>query len=181
MTTTQTGLLAGLIIGLAAAFGTFGGVVVVMAAGFIGLVVGPVLEGKLDLNELLGRGRDRGTHPTDPGDRGTTTIAPLVLRKVVEHACDGTGTTVSVPRSFAGRDVGALGERGSAATVTELAPAAVAVRLEVALRRPAEVRRAAGAVRRAVEKTLAGTTGHHVRSMDLVIVALSSAGAGRVA
>lgn len=59
MTTTQTGLLAGLIIGLAAAFGTFGGVVVVVAAGLIGLVVGRVLEGKLDLNELFGRGRDR--------------------------------------------------------------------------------------------------------------------------
>lgn len=59
MTTTQTGLLAGLSIGLTAAFGTFGGVVVVMAAGLIGLVVGRVLEGKLDLNELLGRGRDR--------------------------------------------------------------------------------------------------------------------------
>lgn len=59
MTTTQTGLLAGLIIGLAAAFGTFGGVVVVVAAGLIGLVIGRVLEGKLDLNELFGRGRDR--------------------------------------------------------------------------------------------------------------------------
>ena len=59
MTTTQTGLLAGLIIGLAAAFGTFGGVVVVVATGLIGLVIGRVLEGKLDLNELFGRGRDR--------------------------------------------------------------------------------------------------------------------------
>ena len=123
----------------------------------------------------------RGTRPTDPGHRGTTTLAPLVLRKIVEHACDSTGTTVSVPRSIAGRDVGALGQRGSTATVTELAPDAVAVRLEVALRRPAEVRRAASAVRRAVEEALVRATGHHVATMDLVVVALPSAGVGRVA
>jgi uncharacterized alkaline shock family protein YloU len=125
---------------------------------------------------------DRGTHHPDPGDRGTTTIAPLVLRKVVEHACDTTGATVSVRRSFVGRDVDALGARGSVAVVTVLAADAVAVRLEVALRRPAEVRRAASVVRRAVDDALARTTGHHVRTMDLVVTALPAAsGAGRVA
>lgn len=120
--------------------------------------------------------------PADPGTRGTTDVAPLVLRKVVEHACDTTGATVSVPRSFAGRDVDALGARGSVATVTVLTEDAVAVRLEVALRRPADVRRAASAVRRAVDEALARTTGHHVRTMDLVVTALPTvSGAGRVA
>jgi uncharacterized alkaline shock family protein YloU len=125
---------------------------------------------------------DRGTHHPDPGDRGRTTIAPLVLRKVVEHACDTTGATVSVPRSIVGRDVDVLGLRGSVAVVTVLAADAVAVRLEVALRRPVEVRRAAVVVRRAVDEALARTTGHRVRTMDLVVTALPAAsGAGRVA
>ena len=118
---------------------------------------------------------DRGTTPTDPGDRGTTTIDLLVLRKVAEHACNTTGATVPMPRSIAGRDVRALGTRGSAATVTVLGADAVAVRLEVALTRPAQVQRAAEVVRRAVEHALATTTGHHVHSLDLVVTALPTA------
>ena len=124
---------------------------------------------------------DRGTTPTDPGDRGTTTIDLLVLRKVAEHACNTTGATVPVVRSIAGRDVRALGTRGSAATVTVLGADAVAVRLEVALTRPAQVQRAAEVVRRAVEHALASTTGHHVRTLDLVVTALPTAATtGRV-
>ena len=124
---------------------------------------------------------DRGTTPTDPGDRGTTTIDLLVLRKVAEHACDTTGATVPVPRSIAGRGVGALGTRGSAATVTVLGADEVAVRLEVALPRPVQVQRAAEVVRRAVEHALAGTTGHHLRTLDLVVTALPTAATtGRV-
>lgn len=118
---------------------------------------------------------DRGTPTPDPGDRGTTTIAPLVLRKVAEHACDRTGATVSVPRSIAGRDVGALGTRGSTATITVVAAEAVALRLEVALRRPAHVREAAQVVRRAVEEAVVATTGHRVLALDLVVVALPAA------
>jgi hypothetical protein len=59
MTTTPTGMVAGLVVGLAAAFGGLRRVVVVIAAGLVGLPVGRVLDGKLDLDELLGRGRDR--------------------------------------------------------------------------------------------------------------------------
>ncbi|MGH3980597.1 MAG: hypothetical protein ACRDRZ_16635 [Pseudonocardiaceae bacterium] len=59
MNATQTGLLAGLILGAATAFGGFGGFLIALALGLLGLLVGRVLDGELDLGELVGRGRDR--------------------------------------------------------------------------------------------------------------------------
>jgi hypothetical protein len=59
MNSTQTGLLAGLILGLAGAFGGFGIFLIVLVMGALGLVIGSVVDGRLDLNAVLGRGRDR--------------------------------------------------------------------------------------------------------------------------
>ncbi|MEV7095599.1 hypothetical protein AB0M80_22405 [Amycolatopsis sp. NPDC051045] len=58
MSATQTGLLAGLILGLAATQG-FAAFLVTLAVGIIGLVAGRVLDGELDLGELFGKGRDK--------------------------------------------------------------------------------------------------------------------------
>ncbi|MFC6094606.1 hypothetical protein Q5530_31120 [Saccharothrix sp. BKS2] len=58
MSATQVGLLAGLVLGLAATSG-FTAFLVTLAVGVIGLVAGRVLDGRLDLGDLLGRGRDR--------------------------------------------------------------------------------------------------------------------------
>ena len=58
MNASYTGLLAGLILGLAAMSG-FTTLVVVLAAGVIGFVVGRVVDGELNLSDLIGRGRDR--------------------------------------------------------------------------------------------------------------------------
>ena len=55
MSRTTTALFVGLILGLAAAFGSFGTFVIVLLFGIIGLVVGLVLDGKLDVAGLLGR------------------------------------------------------------------------------------------------------------------------------
>ena len=43
----------------AIAIGGFGAFLVALVLGLVGLVVGRVLDGDLDLNALLGRGRDR--------------------------------------------------------------------------------------------------------------------------
>jgi hypothetical protein len=59
MNATQTGLLAGLTLGLAGAFGGFDAFLIVLVLGALGLLVGRVLDGRLDLNALFGRGRDR--------------------------------------------------------------------------------------------------------------------------
>lgn len=59
MNATQTGLLAGLILGIAGAFGGFGAFLIVLVLGAIGFAVGRVLDGELDINAVLGRGRDR--------------------------------------------------------------------------------------------------------------------------
>jgi hypothetical protein len=59
MNATQTGLLAGLALGLAGAFGGLGAFLIVLVLGALGLLVGRALDGQLDLNALLGRGRDR--------------------------------------------------------------------------------------------------------------------------
>ncbi|MEV6641353.1 hypothetical protein [Amycolatopsis sp. NPDC051371] len=58
MSTTHLGLLTGLTLGLAAAFGGFGAFLVVLVLGALGLLAGRVLDGKLDLSQLTGR--DRG-------------------------------------------------------------------------------------------------------------------------
>lgn len=59
MNATQTGLLAGLVLGTAGAIGGFGAFLVALLVGAIGFVVGRVLDGELDLGGVLGRGRDR--------------------------------------------------------------------------------------------------------------------------
>ncbi|WP_199443889.1 hypothetical protein [Umezawaea beigongshangensis] len=58
MDVTQTGVQAGLLLGLAATFG-FTAFFVTLAVGVIGLIVGRVLDGQLDLNDLIGRERER--------------------------------------------------------------------------------------------------------------------------
>jgi hypothetical protein len=59
MNATQTGLLAGLLLGFAGAFGGLSAFLIVLVLGAIGLIVGRVLDGRLDINAVLGRGRDR--------------------------------------------------------------------------------------------------------------------------
>lgn len=58
MNSTQLGLLTGLALGLAVAFGGFGAFAVVVVLGVIGFLAGRYLDGKLDLSQLTGR--DRG-------------------------------------------------------------------------------------------------------------------------
>ncbi|MEU2263675.1 hypothetical protein ABZ557_26155 [Streptomyces sp. NPDC019645] len=58
MTSTQTGLLTGLVLGLAAAFGGFEAFLLLLVLGTVGLLVGRYLDGKLDLAQLTGRDRD---------------------------------------------------------------------------------------------------------------------------
>ncbi|GAA1944974.1 hypothetical protein [Amycolatopsis minnesotensis] len=58
MNATQTGILAGLILGLAATQG-FTAFLITLAVGVIGLVVGRVLDGELDLGDVFGKGRDK--------------------------------------------------------------------------------------------------------------------------
>jgi hypothetical protein len=59
MNNAQTGLLAGLILGIAGTFGGFGAFLIVLVVGVLGLVIGSMVDGRFDLNTVLGRGRDR--------------------------------------------------------------------------------------------------------------------------
>jgi hypothetical protein len=60
MNSTSLGLLTGLALGFAGAFGGFGAFLIVLVLAALGLLVGRVLDGKLDLSQLTGVGRDRG-------------------------------------------------------------------------------------------------------------------------
>ncbi len=53
------GMFVGLVLGLAGAFGGFSAFLTVLLLGIIGLAVGLVLDGDLDLSDYLGGRRDR--------------------------------------------------------------------------------------------------------------------------
>lgn len=59
MNAAPTGLLAGLILGVAGSIGGFGSFLITLVVGIIGLLIGMALDGRLDVTSLLGRGRDR--------------------------------------------------------------------------------------------------------------------------
>lgn len=59
MNSTQTGLLAGLILGTAGAISGFSGFLIALAVGVVGLVIGRILDGEMDVRDILGRGRDQ--------------------------------------------------------------------------------------------------------------------------
>lgn len=60
MNATAIGLLTGLILGLAGVIGGFSGFLIALVLGCIGLIIGRVLDGELDLGQVLGgKGRDR--------------------------------------------------------------------------------------------------------------------------
>ncbi|MGH3916317.1 MAG: hypothetical protein ACRDTC_23350 [Pseudonocardiaceae bacterium] len=60
MNATTIGLFAGLLLALAGAAGGFGGFLLALVLGAVGLFVGRVLDGELDLSQVLsGKGRDR--------------------------------------------------------------------------------------------------------------------------
>ncbi len=57
MNWTATGLVAGLLLGVAAAVGGFGAFLVAALLGALGLLAGRYLDGTLDLDELTTRSR----------------------------------------------------------------------------------------------------------------------------
>ena len=58
MTRTTLGVMTGLVLGLALAFGSFGQMLIVALFAVIGFVVAKVLEGDLDLGSYLSRRRE---------------------------------------------------------------------------------------------------------------------------
>jgi hypothetical protein len=58
MTRTTLGVVIGLALGLALAFGSFGQMLIVALFAVIGFVVAKVLEGDLDLSPYLSRRRE---------------------------------------------------------------------------------------------------------------------------
>ena len=59
MSTTRWCLAVGLVLGIVLAFGGFTSLVIAVLFGLIGLVVGRVAEGKLDLQALFGKASSR--------------------------------------------------------------------------------------------------------------------------
>ena len=59
MNATRTGLLAGLILGVAGSIGGFGAFLITLVVGIVGMLVGMAHDGQLDVTSLIGRGRDR--------------------------------------------------------------------------------------------------------------------------
>ncbi len=57
---TVVGLVVGLILGIAGAFGGIGAFLIVLVLGAIGFLVGRYLDGQLDLDGLTGRNRGPG-------------------------------------------------------------------------------------------------------------------------
>lgn len=58
-TATLVGLIVGLALGFAGAFGGWGAFVIVLVLAAVGLLAGRVIDGNLDLTPYLGGRRDR--------------------------------------------------------------------------------------------------------------------------
>lgn len=58
MTTSTIGLIAGLLLGVAAAAGGFVGFLVALVLGVVGYALGGHYDGEIDLSALVGRRRD---------------------------------------------------------------------------------------------------------------------------
>lgn len=108
----------------------------------------------------------------DAGERGRLDIDPGVLRKVVEHAADGTPGTLRHARRLG------MGSVGSSAKVTDGPDGVVDVRLELTLQYPAPVRRTVDAVRARVGDELARITGRRIRNLAVTVTGLRSADDG---
>lgn len=111
-------------------------------------------------------------------DRGSLDIHPTVLRKIVEHAADGTPGTLRHERRLAGIDVGTA---GTSAKIIDGGAGAVDVRLELTLQYPASVRATVDAVRARVGAELARIAGRHIRNLEVTVSALRGAQPGTAA
>lgn len=115
---------------------------------------------------------------TDPASTfdgpGSLDIAPIVLRKIVEHAADQVPGTLRSERRLAGIDVGESGSHAKIVTGSG-DPTAVDVRLELTLQYPASVRTVVDAVRARVGDELSRIAGHHVRSLTVTVSGLRGA------
>ncbi|MBN9101772.1 MULTISPECIES: Asp23/Gls24 family envelope stress response protein [unclassified Pseudonocardia] len=105
---------------------------------------------------------------------GSLDIAPIVLRKIVEHAADQVPGTLRNERRLAGIDVGESGSHAKIATGSG-DPSAVDVRLELTLQYPASVRTVVDAVRLKVGDELTRIAGAHVRSLTVTVSGLRGA------
>ncbi len=112
--------------------------------------------------------------PSEIELRGTLEIAPVVLRKIVEHAADQVPGTLRLGRRLAGIDVG---ESGASAKVTVGSgdPDAVDIRLELTLQYPAAVRDVVEAVRARVGDELTRLAGRRVRALTVTVSGLRGA------
>lgn len=105
---------------------------------------------------------------------GSLEIAPVVLRKIVEHAADQVPGTLRNERRLAGIDVGESGSHAKVVTGSG-DPTAVDVRLELTLQYPASIRTVVDAVRAKVGEELTRIAGHHMRSLTVTVSGLRGA------
>lgn len=101
-------------------------------------------------------------------ERGRLEISRTVLRKIAEHAADQDPDSARVRRRIAGMG---LGEQGASARLSG-PDRALRIRLDVALRYPAPVRRTVESVRERVRDDLLRLAGCEVRSIDVTVSAL---------
>lgn len=118
----------------------------------------------------------------DADGRGSLEIAPLVLRRIVEHAADQVPGILHRGRRVGGLEVG---EEGPRARVSPSIPAdtgtadaeqeaSLDVRLDLTLTYPAPVRATVDAVRATVAAELTRLAGYRLGSFAVRVVALHS-------
>ena len=107
--------------------------------------------------------------PDTRADRGRTTVALVVVRRIAEYAADHTDATTTTPR----RGITGGSDAGVSARVSGSADQAD-VRLDVPLTYPTPIGPAVDAVRGAVRERVHTLTGYTVRSLDVTVTALTT-------
>eukprot|EP01133_Synstelium_polycarpum_P021653 gene21653-26011_t len=112
MTTSTVGLLAGLLLGVAAAAGGFTGFLIALVLGVIGYLVGGQRDG--EVADVAETARPESSVLAEPGDRGTLTIRDRVAQKLVLEATRGTPGRVRAKVDIAIEWPGSLSVIGTA-------------------------------------------------------------------
>lgn len=164
MTTSTIGLLAGLLLGIAAATDGFVGFLIALVLGVVGYLIGGHYDGEVDLSRCSAAGVVSEPAQVDPGDRGRLEVAGQVVERIATIAATQVPGVVSTGSALEG----VLGRRYPKAAA-DVAGDHTSVSLDLAVAWATPLADAAATVRDKVRAQLHDLAGLNVDAVDVTV------------